>query len=235
MFEELINAVQNGVKPEIITVNGREFATRPVFEAEPLIAACLTTATLQSLADYLTANIDGIGEASAFLHVEGPDRVSLNLDIDKTGRRATRIAAKYEGGIFAFGKEYDQTQFITLLRSQFVPSDERESLQKFVGSLTDESSLRLQDNGVSQQTVAKKGIATIERVENKDALTLAPYRTFAEIDQPESEFILRLHRRDGDVPRISLHESDNQAWKIEAINRIAEWLKKADIKIPVLA
>lgn len=235
MFKELIDAIQSGVKPESIKINGREFATAQVFEAEPRIAKSLKTATLQSIVDYLENDIDGLDERGRFIHVESPVRVSIQQYLDETNRREERLAAEFEPHNFAFGKELDQSSFITLLRSQFVETDARLDLQKFVGTLIADSSLKLEDDGISQKTVAKTGITTVSTVENSSPLVLAPFRTFSEIEQPESEFILRLHKRDGDVPRISLHEADNQAWKNEAIQRIAEWLRTAEVKIPILA
>lgn len=234
MFKELIDALQNGVKPESIVINGREFATAKVYEAEPRIAASLQTSTLQSVVDYFEKKIDDVGETGVFVHVESPTTVSIQRYLDDTNRREERLEANYEGSLFKFGHKYDQTEFITLLRSQFVPSDAREAVQKFVGSLDGESSVKLTDDGVSQTTVGKTGVASFSNIEVPERLVLAPYRTFSEIEQPEGEFILRLHATGG-VPLVSLHEADNQAWKREAIQRIAEWLKKNDVTVPVLA
>lgn len=238
MFEQLIAELQNAVKGEKIEVNNKTFTTRPVFEIAPRrLSKSLETATLQSIVDYFGSSIDAAGttDEAFVIHIASPSRVDILLFLDEDNQREARLSAKYEGHNFKFGSLYDQAEFITMLRSQFVPSDTREQLQRFVGALTDESSLKLEDDGVSQKTVAKTGITTLSVVENNKPLVLAPFRTFPEIDQPEGEFILRLHRRDGDVPKISLHESDNQAWKLEAINRIAEWLKKQKVKVPILA
>lgn len=235
MFKELIDALQDSVKPEPITVNGRTFATAKVYEAEPRIAASLQTTTLQSISDYFANKIDRISEDGVFVHVESPTCVSIQRFLDETNRREERLEANYESSTFKFGHKYDQTEFITLLRSQFVPSDAREQVQKFVGSLDDESSVKLSDDGVSQKTVGKTGVASFGNIEIPERLVLAPFRTFSEVEQPEGEFILRLHSTGG-TPLISLHEADNQAWKREAIERIAEWLKtKGEVKVPILA
>lgn len=236
MFQELIDAVQAGVKPEEITINGEKFTTAQVYRVPSVsLSKVLVTATLQSVVDYLEKNIDGVGENACFVHIESPKLVSVALDLDKENRRDVRVQAQASPDVFSFGKRYEQAEFITLLQSQFVDSGERQNLQKFIGALTSDSSVHLQDDGVTQQTVAKKGITTVERIDKPNNFILAPFRTFAEIDQPESSFILRLHRQEGGVPTISLHESDNQAWKLEAINRIAEWLKKEGVKVPILA
>ncbi len=236
MFQDLIDAVQQGVKGEVVdTGTDDKFTTRPLHRLPVIaLAAGLSTATLQSIVDYLGESIDEEKKNKLFVHVDGPTRVAVLAYLDDENRRETRLQAVYDGNKFQFGNKYDQTEFITLLRSQFVPSEDREKVQKLVGSLTDESSLRLEDDGVSQKTVAKTGVASHGLVENATSFVLAPFRTFPEIDQPESEFILRLHRRDG-VPLISLHESDNQAWKLEAVNRLAEFLKEQTVTVPILA
>ena len=48
-----------------------------------------------------------------------------------------------------------------------------------------------------------------------------PRRTFPEIDQPESPYILRL--REG--PQAALFRADDQAWRVEAIASIGAWLQ----------
>lgn len=238
MFEQLIEEIQKAVAVETVDIGGKKFTSQPVHEVPAQrLAKVLKTATLQSIVDYFGAGIDAAGttDEGFVIHVASPSLVDVLLWLDDDRQRETRLQAVYSGHSFEFGKQYEQGEFITLLRSQFVLTDAREELQRFVGALTDESSLKLEDDGVSQKTVAKTGLTTVARVENNAPLVLAPFRTFPEIEQPESEFILRLHRRDGDVPRISLHEADNQAWKLEAVNRIAEWIKAQEVKVPILA
>lgn len=70
---------------------------------------------------------------------------------------------------------------------------------------------------------ARQGVALKEMVPVKPIVRLQPYRTFLEIDQPVSDFLLRI----GQNGRVSLHEADGGAWKLEAKNRIAQYLKDA--------
>lgn len=51
---------------------------------------------------------------------------------------------------------------------------------------------------------------------------LAPYRTFAEIEQPVSKFVFRMESG----PKAALFEADGGAWKNEAILKIKEYLQK---------
>ena len=63
--------------------------------------------------------------------------------------------------------------------------------------------------------------ATTETV--KPRLTLCPFRTFREVVQPESEFILRLD----DKGRVGLFEADGGRWKMEAKANIAAYFEDA--------
>jgi len=51
---------------------------------------------------------------------------------------------------------------------------------------------------------------------------LKPYRTFNEVEQPESEFLLRL----SDGAQVALYEADGGAWKLTARRNIADYLRK---------
>lgn len=50
-----------------------------------------------------------------------------------------------------------------------------------------------------------------------------PFRTFLEVEQPESEFLLRVDAEKG----IGLFEADGGIWKLEAKRNIAEYFAKA--------
>jgi hypothetical protein len=65
---------------------------------------------------------------------------------------------------------------------------------------------------------------------------LAPYRTFREIAQPASLFVLRLQTsRHGDKPECALFEADGGQWKLEAIQALATYLRTALPGLAVLA
>ena len=88
--------------------------------------------------------------------------------------------------------------------------------------MTDENSISTQDNGVTQTVEARQGIALKERVEIRPRVVLQPFRTFLEVDQPESEFLLRVDAEKG----IGLFEADGGVWKLEAKKNIAAYFAK---------
>jgi hypothetical protein len=78
--------------------------------------------------------------------------------------------------------------------------------------------------------VAKLGVATVSNTQVPNPIKLKPFRTFAEIEQPESEFILRLQ----DGPRIALFAADGGKWKLEAINSIKKYFQLMELGVPII-
>lgn len=226
MFKELVDAIRDGVDGKEIEIGGESFTTKPVYRVPAVkIADQLGVNTLRGLIDYVVQSIDDDTRGKIFAHIYSESRVDICQHLDNSNRRGWLVTAEYKNQLFTFGHKYDQASFITLLQANFVDTADRTKLQKIVGGLTDESSLHLVDDGVSQKTTAKVGITTQERIETPNPFELAPYRTFPEIEQPVSEFILRLHRQADGVPLVSLHESDNAAWKLTAIKSIKAFLE----------
>ena len=89
--------------------------------------------------------------------------------------------------------------------------------------MSDESRVTSVDNGVTQTVEASQGISLKSTVAVRPRVELQPFRTFLEVDQPASEFLLRIDGSD----RVGLFEADGGVWKLEAKNNIAAYLRKA--------
>ncbi|MBT7630975.1 MAG: hypothetical protein HN597_14920 [Desulfobacula sp.] len=203
---------------------------KPVLEEYP---SELKTCTLTSIIDFLDADIDSWRE-SGYLHVSHPNVVSLISNIyGDFNQRVNKISAIAITTDFRFGSNYDIESFIIAVNSQFKPSENRDYLLSLVSSLTAESSQNITDNGVSQKVIAKAGITMKQEVEIKNPIKLQPYRTFTEIEQPESEFVFRISNNRGF--ECSLHPCDGAAWKLEAIQSIKAFFKKELKNIPIIA
>jgi hypothetical protein len=84
-----------------------------------------------------------------------------------------------------------------------VKNEDRDIMLKVVGNIKEETVNTIGDDGVSQAVVAKMGVATVANVKVPNPVVLKPYRTFVEVDQPESEFIFRMQSG----PRCALFEA----------------------------
>lgn len=55
---------------------------------------------------------------------------------------------------------------------------------------------------------------------------LKPYRTFTEVDQPESNFVFRMKEDKYEGVQCALFEADGGAWKLHAMESIQEYLEE---------
>ena len=84
-------------------------------------------------------------------------------------------------------------------------------------------SVQLSDDGITQQVVAKQGALLAADVKVSPIYQLAPFRTFIEVEQPESEFLFRV----SDKNIFALYEADGGAWKIKAKANIRAFFANA--------
>lgn len=185
-------------------------------------AAPLVIHTLQGLVDYIGAQpTEAMG---GIVHVLSPDDVNLVMPLtENTRQRETLINVKLLQSDFPFGRYLSQEEFIVGVMSQFVDTPTRADLLKVAGSITSEAVHTSEDDGITQRATARVGIARQETVKVPNPVTLRPFRTFTEIDQPESQFVFRI--RTG--AQLALFEADGGAWRNKAIKDIAFWLTGA--------
>jgi hypothetical protein len=225
---------------------------------EPLGQA-IQVGTLTGLVDYVRASLAGLVPPAdekkepdtytatrlpgfdsierAALHVLNPTGVQLiGVRFGYFHQREIFVNASQGGPSFQFGAYCDHEAFIIGLQSLFEQSPERDALLTFLARIMESNVRETSDDGFGQEVTAKAGVALVGNVPVPNPVRLAPYRTFREIEQPESAFILRLQRNpDGPKPKCALFEADGGAWKLEAIADIADFLKRALPGVVVLA
>ena len=117
----------------------------------------------------------------------------------------------------------DREKAIIELRSLCIPTDGSQYLLDLLSKISDEASVSTTDNGVTQTVEARQGVALNTNVAIKPRVSIRPFRTFLEVPQPESEFILRVDKARG----IGLIEADGGVWKLEAKRAIADYFRRA--------
>lgn len=154
--------------------------------------------------------------------VESPQRVSVYSPIYGEDQKRD-LLARCEISISDLHTDtyLDAEEFNVMLQARVVQSANRDLVLRFVGTMRDEQSNQTADDGFSQRVTVRTGVAQVGDVTIVNPVYLAPRRTFPEIDQPESPYILRL--REG--PQAALFRADDQAWRVEAIASIGAWLR----------
>jgi hypothetical protein len=229
MLTEFLNRLLELNQPPIIEVEGRPYSTVAIREVRRPLPTMLNFNTLTGLVDYLQKGIDGTGFDKPFVHVqnEGTVLVMTNLQSPYMDRAhlAAAIAPKLE---FPFGNWMDREMFTIALQAMFVQSPGCANLLAMIGTLTAEDVRTSKDDGITQTAAARKGIMLAERVTVPNPISLVPFRTFREIQQPESKFVFRIREsgsRAGGM-ELALFEADGGTWKLTAIELIAKYLRK---------
>lgn len=203
------------------TVGSQSFSTHPYYLVPEPTVSPITVNTLSGLVDYLKSTFDG--SDSVLVHIESPTKVYVYSHLTRDNKRNTMIEATALLPSFTFDRYYNAEQFNIKLQSVFVDAGSRSNILKIVGNIREEQVGEFGDDGVSQKVTAKTGIATVADVKVPNPVTLAPFRTFVEVEQPSSEFVLRM--KSG--PECALFEADGGAWKSEAIGNISSYLSGA--------
>lgn len=108
------------------------------------------------------------------------------------------------------------------LRTRFQPTADTEYALKLLSDITTGAKITYNDNGIATSVVTKKGIDLQANAAIRPIVKLRPYRTFQEVEQPESQFLIRVNERG-----ISFIEADGGMWKLTARNTIKKYLEAA--------
>jgi hypothetical protein len=203
--------------------------TRPVFRApQPLpdpLATALVMYTLRGFAEFVALNIDGaIFDGGAVVHVEKPDRVVLVGHLESYHRRReVTVAAAYDSPVQIIDKWVPVEDAVIGLLATFVDTAERGLVLELLKSVRREDAEVLDDTGTTQQVTARTGVHLAKLAKVPSPIELCPYRTFVEIEQPASLFVVRL-REEGSEIKVLLRQADGGAWKVEAARRVGAYL-----------
>lgn len=221
----------------IINDVGRAIEVKPSFDF--IANETLEVNTLTGLIDYIKDDYERYGK-KLYIHVKDEETVVLQSPLLPNGERETLVKANAIVPDFRYEHYHDTEELIIALQSKFTrvaKGDDRELLLKVVGNVKEENIRATGDDGMSQAVTIRSGVSSVEGVKVPNPVALAPYRTFLEVKQPESDFIFRM--KDG--PRGAIFEADGGIWRNEAIDNVSKYLAKElkdevkDGKITIIA
>jgi hypothetical protein len=238
MTRDFLNGILALNAPNEIDYQGRKFVDKQLHVVpQEAVAAPLETSTLTSIVDYITSGTDAAwlpANDKFVIHVAGHDSVELYKELNADKARDHLLSASFEGNEFPYGRFIPIENFIIDLQSLFVQDENTEALLTFVGSVKNDSSVEQSDDGVSQKATVRQGISLAKNIRVPNPVNLKPYRTFSEIDQPQSAFVFRLRKDDSQGVTAALFEADGAAWKHEAIEKISGFFQDALEGQPVI-
>jgi hypothetical protein len=239
-----VQAIKDSEKTDVIQVGGATFVTRPVYDPprEPL-PITLKLNTLTGLIDYVNRGADAVtaDDNGLMIHVVNERQVDVVSGIfGRAEQRRSYASATADAVLsksdFRFGEFYDCESFVIKLLSLFEGFEGRAAVLKIVGNIKEENVRQTGDDGITQTVTAKSGIARVEEVAVPNPVFLAPFRTFREVTQPLSPFVLRMKQgRENGLPTVALFEADGGKWKLDAIQFIREYLEEKVESVPIIA
>jgi hypothetical protein len=224
MLKEALQYLINLGNVETHEIGDSVYSTQKLHLVNDLTPKALEVRSLSGLVDYLISNFDGdqLSEQK-MVHIISPTEVVAFSTFNRDFERNEYIKAKAMLPEFRFDQWYDAETFNIKLQSAFVSNEDRSIMLQVVGNIKEENVRQVGDDGISQAVVAKTGVATQGNVLVPNSVVLAPYRTFVEVTQPESDFVFRMQNG----PRCALFEADGGAWKLTAMRHIKEYLQAA--------
>jgi len=214
-FIEKIEAMS---EQKLSEVGGLQYSNKSLSLIAPPAAAKFEVCSLSAVVDFCESEMK---DGQHVLHICSEKMVKLFGDIHPLFRRRELfIESASMENTFRFGLFYEVDRFIIAMQSQFVQDDVTAAILKLVGNMTRVSEVGTKDDGMTQRVEAKSGLAKVENISVPNPVCLAPYRTFIEVNQPYSNFVLRLNSDH----HCALFEADGGAWRVEAMRNVKTYL-----------
>ena len=224
-FEERVDYEMDKVIQNILDPNTKATAKRKITLTIELTTDvdrpdCISVSGLDSICKLIRTELEKV-DTTIMVQVKSNDTVEVMTTYLSDFSRNTLYRAKADAPGLRTGFRGREVALIEL-RSLCIPNEGTAYLLDLLSRMTNENSVSTNDNGVTQTVEARQGVALNALVEIKPRVMLRPFRTFLEVEQPESEFLLRVDPDEG----IGFFEADGGIWKLEAKKNIADYFLK---------
>lgn len=204
--------------------------------------SAIKSSTLTGFLDYIRENREDVSLEYCMIHIENYKTVCLTKGFDDMDKgRTVFVTAELdkELPVFPFDRYMDPESFIIKAKALFVPSEELDNVVAMASRVVAQNEIITKDDGLSQEVSVRKGVSGALKgsEENKGMYALRPWRTFRELEQPQSSFILRFKATDG-IPQIALFDAEGGIWRNTAVMAIKDYIQDqlvSSVDIPVIA
>lgn len=224
MQKEALEFINHLKDNKIYEIGDRTYSENELIEITPprYYALERQVNSLNSIVSLLSNEIHHHKNLPVFVEVNSARSVTVYTSYDDHMNRSNIYKAVCDTPQFREGFR-EREQAIIELRSKFIETDDLKYVLELLSRISKDNGISTEDNGVTQTVEARQGISLKSKVAVRPRVSLRPYRTFLEVEQPESEFLLRLND-DGDV---GLFEADGGMWTVAAKKSIHDYLESA--------
>ena len=223
MLKEAIEKIERMSAPTFHEVDGSVFSNQQmvhVMDKKPM-PRCIDLTGLDSICKMVRNEAEHIGQ-QIFIQVKDYKNVTVFTSLDADEDRLYLYKCTADTPEVTVGYFMDHEKAVIELRSLYIPNEGTQYLLQLLSSISNESKVTSSDNGVTQQVEAKSGIALSSMVPIEPRVTLQPFRTFIEVAQPASEFLLRINDRG----QVGMFPADGGVWKLEATRNVAAYFEE---------
>lgn len=222
MLKAMIEKIAEMAAPKTMEVDGFVYSSKDMqlIHEKKKSPSCISVTGLDSICKLVRNEAEHIGR-KIFVRVSDYREVSVFTTLDGDEERFYLYKCSADTPNVTMGRFMSYENAIIEIRSLYIPNDDTKYLLSLLSSISNESKVTSSDNGVTQKVEAKAGIALSSMVEVKPRVLLRPFRTFIEVEQPESEFLLRIDQNGC----IGLFQADGGVWKLEATRNVAGYFE----------
>jgi hypothetical protein len=223
MLKAMIQEIVKMAAPTVHEVDGSVYSSKElvhVVDKKPM-PRCIDLTGLDSVCKMVRNEWDHVGQ-QIFIQVKDYRTVSVFTSLDSDEDRLYLYKCAADTPSVTMGSFMPYEKAVIELRSLYIPTEDHEYLLELISSISSESKVTSSDNGVTQKVEARSGIALNSLVTIKPRVNLRPFRTFVEVEQPDSDFLLRVN----DHGEVGLFPADGGVWKLEATRNVADYFEK---------
>lgn len=225
-LRDAIDRITELAKPFTMEADGHQFCSKPLVEvkAERYAPTTYGVDTLDALVKLILTEGLTLGRR-LYVRVDSARRVTVTTtynggELRNPYQRFPLYEATSDVPGVTIGHSMSQEQAIVELQSLYAVTPDRDYLLSLLSRIDVNQGVSSVDNGISQEVSVKTGAVLKEQTMVQPIVHLQPYRTFLEVEQPASDFLLRLDKEG----HPALYEADGGAWKLEAKRSIAAYL-----------
>lgn len=228
MLKEFVEHIQKTTQPLIQQVGSSTFVIKGIGGTEELHPAIyhpdtLPLHSLEALVKMVQTEALSVGEP---LYITIPDHLTVRCfgQPQPDARYFRQVyyearATDVPGWDNKVSLPFEEMQIA--LRTRFQETEDTPYVQKLLSDISTGAKVTYNDNGVATTVVTKKGIDLQSNQTIRPIVSLRPYRTFQEVEQPESVFLIRINDRG-----ITFLEADGGMWKLKARETVKAYLEE---------
>ena len=228
MLKEFIEHIQKTTQPQIQNIDGVAFAITHDGMVEEILPTIFHPSTLKlnSLDALVKLVKTEASEMDTPLYITIPDHMTVRCFGQPNEEEQYYRQVYYETtatDVPGWGEKntlgFEEAQIA--LRTRFQETPDTLYAMKLVSDISLGAKVIYNDNGIATTITTQKGVALQTNEQIRPLVKLRPYRTFQEVEQPASQFLIRINERG-----ILFTEADGGMWKLKARETVKAYFEE---------